>query len=126
MQPKEFAMSFMVVDDSSVGRDVIKKALNLYGYNDVVEAKDGVDALEKLKGLAGVNLFILDINMPRMDGLTLLEEIKKIQKDTPVIMLTTESDKAKMVRAKELGATGWIIKPFDAEKLVKVIKMVVQ
>ena len=119
-------MSFMVVDDSSVGRDVIKKALNLYGYNDVVEAKDGVDALEKLKGLAGVNLFILDINMPRTDGLTLLEEIKKIQKDTPVRMLTTESDKAKMVRAKELGATGWIIKPFDAEKLVKVIKMVVQ
>ena len=63
--------------------------------------------------------------MPRMDGLTLLGKIRTIYKTTPVVMLTTETDKAKMVKAKESGATGWIIKPFDAEKLVKVIEMVV-
>ena len=85
-----------------------------------------MDALEKIEATSPqVDLFILDINMPRMDGLELLEKLKKIYPKIPVIMLTTETDKAKMARAKELGATGWIIKPFDAEKLVKVIKMVV-
>lgn len=119
-------MKIFIVDDSIVGRDVIKKALALYGYKDIEEAKDGIDALEKIESSSPVvDLFVLDINMPRMDGLTLLENIKKKYPDTPVIMLTTETDKAKMVKAKELGATGWIIKPFDAEKLVKVIKMVV-
>lgn len=119
-------MKLFIVDDSSVGREVIRKALEVYGYNDVQEAKDGVDALEKIEATSPqVDLFILDINMPRMDGLELLEKLKKIYPKIPVIMLTTETDKAKMARAKELGATGWIIKPFDAEKLVKVIKMVV-
>lgn len=119
-------MKIFIVDDSTVGREVIKKALGLYGYNDIEEAKDGVDALEQIelrKPL--VDLFVLDINMPRMDGLTLLGKIRTIYKTTPVVMLTTETDKAKMVKAKESGATGWIIKPFDAEKLVKVIQMVV-
>jgi two-component system, chemotaxis family, chemotaxis protein CheY len=119
-------MKIFIVDDSIVGRDVIKKALSVYGYTDIEEAKDGVDALEKLNASKpAVDLFVLDINMPRMDGLTLLEKIKVNYKSTPVVMLTTETDKAKMIKAKELGATGWIIKPFDAEKLVKVIKMVV-
>ncbi|HBD95177.1 MAG: histidine kinase [Spirochaetes bacterium GWF1_31_7] len=119
-------MKIFIVDDSTVGREVIKKALGVYGYNDIEEAKDGVDALEQIelkKPL--VDLFVLDINMPRMDGLTLLGKIRTIYKTTPVVMLTTETDKAKMVKAKESGATGWIIKPFDAEKLVKVIEMVV-
>lgn len=119
-------MKIFIVDDSTVGRDVIKKALAVYGYSDIDEAKDGVDALEKLDASKPkVDLFVLDINMPRMDGLALLERLKKIYPSTPVVMLTTETDKAKMVKAKELGATGWIIKPFDAEKLVKVIQMVV-
>jgi len=116
-----------IVDDSDIGREVIKKALTLYGYSEITEAVDGVDALEKIKATAKkIDLFILDVNMPRMDGLTLLEEIRKADKVTPVIMLTTETDKAKMARAKELGATGWVVKPFDGEKFSKVIEMVVK
>lgn len=119
-------MKIFIVDDSTVGRDVIKKALAMYGYTDIEEAKDGVDALEKIEAsVPHIDLFVLDINMPRMDGLTLLEKLRRYYKTTPVIMLTTETDKAKMAKAKEVGATGWIIKPFDADKLVKVIKMVV-
>lgn len=120
-------MAFFIVDDSTIGRNVIKKALDLYGYNSIIEAKDGVDALEILKKTdEKVELFILDINMPRMDGLTLLKEIRREDMNTPIIMLTTETDKEKMKVAKEMGATGWIVKPFDAEKLVKVIKMVIK
>jgi len=64
--------------------------------------------------------------MPRMDGLTLVGEVKKIHQAVPIIMLTTETDKEKMVKAKELGATGWIVKPFEAEKFIKVVEMFVK
>ncbi len=117
----------LIVDDSEIGRDVIKKALSLYGYNETFEAFDGVDALEKIKSMKDkIELYILDVNMPRMDGLTLLGEIKKIDPSKPVIMLTTETDKSKMAQAKELGATGWVIKPFDGEKFSKVIEMILK
>jgi two-component system, chemotaxis family, chemotaxis protein CheY len=120
-------MSIFIVDDSEIGREVIKKALFLYGYKEVLEAKDGVDALEKIKATdKKIDLFVFDINMPRMDGLTLLEEVKKVYPQIPVVMLTTETDKAKMVRAKEMGATGWIVKPFVADKFIKVVDMLVK
>ena len=61
--------------------------------------------------------------MPRMDGITLVGEVRKIDSSAPIIMLTTETDKSKMVQAKNLGATGWIIKPFDSEKFIKVVEM---
>jgi len=66
------------------------------------------------------------VNMPRMDGITLVGELRKLGTQVPIIMLTTETEKAKMVQAKELGATGWIIKPFHAEKFLDVVRMFVR
>jgi two-component system, chemotaxis family, chemotaxis protein CheY len=117
----------MVVDDSEISREVIKKALTLYGYKDIIEAVDGVEALGKMKSLVGtIDLFILDVNMPRMDGIMLVDAIRKNGLKVPIIMLTTETDKMKMEKAKEHGATGWIVKPFDGEKFSKVIEMVLK
>ncbi len=117
-------MSIMIVDDSGVVRSVVKKSLELYGFTDTIEAEDGQAALEMLTPrYQDIELYVLDVNMPRMDGITLVGEIRKLSAGTPIVMLTTESDKAKMMRAKELGATGWVIKPFDAEKFIKIVQM---
>lgn len=117
-------MAIIIVDDSSVVRSVVKKSLELYGYSDIIEAEDGKDALEKIKPRhEDIVLYVLDVNMPEMDGITLVGEIRKLDSTAPIVMLTTESDKSKMMQAKGLGATGWIIKPFDAEKFIKVVEM---
>ena len=117
-------MPIIIVDDSSVVLSVVKKSLELYGYKDIIEAEDGDIALEKIKtNYKNIDLYVLDVNMPNMDGITLIEEIRKLDPTTPIIMLTTESDKTKMMDAKNKGATGWIIKPFDAEKFIKVVEM---
>jgi two-component system chemotaxis response regulator CheY len=117
-------MSILIVDDSDVVRSVVKQALSLYGYTDVIEAVDGYDALEKIKANRGkIGLYVFDVNMPRMDGITLVGETRKLDPAPPIVMLTTETDKAKMVKARDLGATGWIIKPFDSDKFIKVVEM---
>jgi len=120
-------MKILIVDDSDVVRTVVRQALTLGGYNDVVEAKDGVEALEAARASPkAFGLFVLDVNMPRMDGITLVGELRTLGTQSPIIMLTTETEKSKMVRAKELGATGWIIKPFNAEKFLDVVRMFVR
>jgi two-component system, chemotaxis family, chemotaxis protein CheY len=117
-------MAIFIVDDSSVVRSVVRKSLDLYGYKDVIEAIDGEEGMEKIKSnYQNIELYVLDVNMPKMDGITMVGEIRKLDTTTPIVMLTTESDKAKMMEAKGLGATGWIIKPFDAEKFIKVVQM---
>jgi two-component system chemotaxis response regulator CheY len=117
-------MSILIVDDSGVVRSVVKKSLDLYGYRDVLEAVDGVDAMNKINNVyQSIELYVLDVNMPNMDGITLIGEIRRLDTATPIVMLTTESDKQKMVQAKNMGATGWIIKPFDADKFIKVVEM---
>jgi two-component system chemotaxis response regulator CheY len=117
-------MAIFIVDDSDVVRSIVKQTLNMYGYKDIIEAENGVKALEKIKTqYQNIELYVLDVNMPEMDGITLIGEIRKIDPDTPIIMLTTETDKAKMVKAKTLGATGWVIKPFEGERFIKVVKM---
>jgi two-component system chemotaxis response regulator CheY len=114
----------MIVDDSSVVRSVVKQALSMSGYNDIAEAVDGLEALNAAKAkIDDYKLFILDVNMPNMDGITLVRELRKLTADTPIIMLTTETDKAKMTEAKSLGATGWIIKPFENDSFIKVVNM---
>lgn len=117
-------MDIMIVDDSDVVRSVVKQALSLYGYTNVIEAEDGEAAMVKVKqAYSTIGLYVLDVNMPKMDGITLVKEIRRINTSTPIIMLTTETDKAKMLQAKEYGATGWVIKPFDSEKFIKVVEM---
>jgi two-component system chemotaxis response regulator CheY len=112
----------MIVDDSSTIRNVIKNAL--IGSYEVCEADDGVNALKVIPGENPISLFLLDVNMPNMDGLTLLEEIRKLPEHTktPIIMLTTETKDEFRDRAKKSGANGWVVKPVEADKLQEVVK----
>lgn len=119
------AKKVLVVDDSAAIRQSITYVLQQGGY-DVVEAKDGMDGLSVLQGMDVVDLIITDVNMPNMDGITFIKKVREDAKFkfTPIIVLTTESQGSKMNEGKEAGATGWIVKPFSAEKLLGVVKKV--
>jgi len=112
----------LVIDDSGSFRTVVKLALSKAGYG-VVEACDGVDATSKLAAAGKVNLIVCDVNMPNMDGLTFLKNIKAnpAHKLTPVIMLTTESQEAKKAEGRAAGARAWITKPFQPSQLVEAV-----
>jgi two-component system chemotaxis response regulator CheY len=117
----------VLVDDSDLILDIVSQALSMYGYNDILRAKDGEEGIALIKSNKGnIALCIFDVNMPRMDGITLVKEMRAFDTTTPIIMLTTETDKSKMITAKENGATGWIVKPFEAEKFIKVVQMYVK
>lgn len=115
------AKTVMVVDDSSSVRLVVGMALKGAGY-EVVEACDGADALRKLDGRK-IHLVISDVNMPNMDGLTLLRHIKALPnyKFTPVIILTTETDAAKKQTGQLGGAKAWVVKPFQPPQLLAAV-----
>lgn len=116
----------VLVDDSDVILDIVSQALKMYGYEDILRAKDGQEGLQVIKQNQGnIALCIFDVNMPKMDGISLVKEVRKFDSTTPIIMLTTETDKSKIITAKEYGATGWIVKPFEAEKFIKVVEMYV-
>lgn len=118
------AKCILVVDDSETVRQVLQMTLANAGF-DVVEAEDGVDALNKLSG-GPVDMLITDLNMPNMDGLELIKKVRKegAYRFTPIVMLTTESSEEKKLAGREAGASGWIVKPFKPEQLLKVVKMV--
>jgi two-component system, chemotaxis family, chemotaxis protein CheY len=107
----------MVVDDSMLVRRQVTAALKEPGYL-VIEAVDGVDALEKLSGFSDMRLIVCDVNMPRMSGIELLERLSAQGSIVPVVMLTTEGQPELIQRARALGAKGWIVKPFKPEFLV--------
>ena len=112
-----------VTDDSPTARASISYVLKEKGYN-VILAEDGIDALNKIKETNDpIDLFLCDVNMPKMDGITLVGEIRGLQKCkfTPILMLTTESQESKKMEAKSAGASGWIVKPFEPEQLVSLV-----
>lgn len=116
----------MIVDDSASIRETLLFVLKKSEY-DVVEACDGVDALNKLANNK-VNLIVCDVNMPNMDGITFVKKLKSEaayseHKFTPVIMLTTESGEDMKIEGKAAGVKAWMIKPFPPEKLLEAIKM---
>jgi two-component system chemotaxis response regulator CheY len=113
----------MVVDDSLMVRQQVSRALTNAGFS-VVEAHDGVDALTKLAATPDTALVVLDVNMPNMGGIELLERLRSNGQYTalPVVMLTTEGQPALMQKAKALGAKGWIIKPFKPELFVAAVR----
>ena len=117
--------TILAVDDSASIRQMVSFTLKSAGY-DVVEAVDGMDGLEKAKARA-INLVLTDQNMPRMDGLTLIRTLRGLPqyKATPILMLTTESSDAMKTQRRAAGATGWLVKPFDPQKLVEVVKKVI-
>jgi len=114
--------TIMIIDDSSSIRQVVNLTLKKVGY-DVIEAVDGEDALKKLIGQR-VNLIVCDVNMPRMDGITFLKNLKAMpnHKYTPVIMLTTESQEARKQEGKLAGAKAWVVKPFKPEQMLEAIE----
>lgn len=119
------AKTILIVDDSASLRNVVKIALTRTGYQ-VIEGCDGKDALSKLTGQK-VQLIISDVNMPNMDGITFVKEVKKLPeyKFTPIIMLTTESQKQKMMEGKAAGAKAWVVKPFKPEQMLTAVSKLI-
>lgn len=116
--------TIMTVDDSASVRQMVTFTLKDAGY-EVVEAVDGRDALKKIPGLT-VHMVITDLNMPLLDGIGLIKELRADAKFkfTPILMLTTESQAERKQEGKTAGATGWIVKPFKPEQLVATVKKV--
>lgn len=120
------AKKILAVDDSVSIRKSISFILSQEGY-EVVEAVDGVDGCEKAKS-DKFNLVITDINMPNMDGIDFIKQLRgsiEGYKFTPIIALTTENQDSKMQEGKAAGATGWIVKPFESEKLIAIVKKII-
>ncbi len=115
----------LVVDDSMMVRQQVGRALAQAGF-EVLEAKDGVDAVEKLGTAKDVALVVCDVNMPRMDGLEFLAVVAAdpTLARIPVVMLTTEGQADRIQRAKALGAKAWLLKPFKAELMVAAVKKI--
>jgi two-component system chemotaxis response regulator CheY len=119
------AKTILAVDDSASIRQMVSFTLKSAGY-EVVEAVDGQDGMDKAKSRA-VNLVLTDQNMPRMDGLTLIRNLRGMPQyaTTPILMLTTESSDAMKSQGRAAGATGWLVKPFDPQKLIEVVRKVI-
>ncbi len=117
--------TILCVDDSASIRQMVKLTLSGAGYQ-IIQAGDGAEGLAKARETT-VNLVVTDLNMPVMNGLGLIRELRKLPayKGVPIIFLTTESDPAIKQEAKAAGATGWITKPFQQEQLIGVVRKVI-
>jgi len=115
----------LVVDDSQSIRQHVRTTLAGGGF-EILEAVDGLDALQQLKARNDIDVVICDVNMPRLDGLGLLDELKAagVMERLQVLMLTTEGQPAMMQRAKAAGAKGWIVKPFKPPLLLATIQKI--
>ena len=118
--------SILAVDDSASMRQMLAHTLKHAGYR-VVEAVDGMDAWDKA-GQQAFDLVLTDQNMPRLDGIDLTRRLRGTPRfrDTPILILTTESGEAMKQAGRAAGATGWMVKPFDAAKLLEVIRQVIR
>ncbi len=114
-------MKVMLVDDSRTMRNIQKNILSQIGLTDIVEAVDGQDAVGKLDdGLP--DLLLVDWNMPNMDGLTFVKHFRSTNRETPIIMVTTESEKSRVIEAIKAGVNNYIVKPFTPEILIERIQ----
>ncbi|HOX17043.1 MAG TPA: response regulator [Spirochaetales bacterium] len=121
------AKRILIIDDSAAIRQSITYILNQEGY-ETIEAKDGQEALDMLPTLDAIDLIITDVNMPNLDGISFIRKARELVKYrfTPILVLTTESQGTKMNEGKEAGATGWIVKPFSADKLLGIVRKVAE
>lgn len=120
-------MQFMIIDDSTTMRKIVGLALKSGGYS-YIEGENGQDALDKLKNSDNkIDLFIVDIDMPIMNGIEFVGEVRKLSNysSTPILILTTQTDEKVQNAAKKAGANAWIVKPFEKEEFLKLIKTLV-
>ena len=117
--------TILTVDDSRTMRDMLRLALSDAGHA-VIQADDGVAGVEALAACGPLDVIITDINMPRMDGFGFIGAVRRhsLHRATPILVLTTESDADKKQQAREAGATGWIVKPFDPARLLAAVARV--
>lgn len=119
----------MVIDDSPTIRTSVQIVINDLGYP-IEQAENGKDALEKIENIKSngddVSLCVTDTNMPVMDGIDFIREFRKSDKFTPIIVVSTESSEGKIQEGMDLGASGWMIKPFKPDELVKTVSKVIR
>jgi len=122
---EDMSKTALIVDDSPTMRQMVSFTLTNAGFT-VIEAEHGKDAVSKVAGGPKMDIVVTDLNMPEMDGIELITELRKLGafKFTPILMLTTESALEKKQAGKAAGATGWIVKPFNPEVLLKTIAKV--
>lgn len=109
-------LKFLVVDDFSTMRRIVRNLLKELGFHNVEEAEDGAVALGRLK-LGGIEFVVTDWNMPNMDGLTLVKEIRKLNATIPIVMVTTEAERHRVLEAIQAGVSDYLVKPFTQEAL---------
>lgn len=116
----------LIVDDSKAMRQLVSFTLGSAGF-EVIEGVDGQDALDKLDALPHLSLIVTDVNMPTMDGLTFVRRVRALPayKFVPLLVLTTESDNVTKSEGRAAGATGWMVKPFNPDKMLKTVAKLV-
>ena len=114
-------MQILLVDDSRTIRNIQKNTLKTLGHTDVLEAADGLEALVCLGENKDVELVLVDWNMPNMDGLTLITKVRETNKTLPMIMVTTEAEKSRVLQAVKAGVNNYVVKPFTADTLSEKI-----
>lgn len=117
-------VQILAVDDSATMRDMVRDTLETGGYQ-VTLAEHGKDGVDKFQG-GKFDLVIADINMPVMDGITMIREIRRLNKEVPIITLTTEAEEAMKQKGRDAGADGWIVKPFRPAQFLDIIKQILE
>ena len=117
-------MRILLVDDSRTIRNIQKNTLKTLGFTDIAEASDGLEALAAI-AKERPELMLVDWNMPNMDGITLIRKVRESDKGLPIIMVTTESEKSRVIEAVKAGVNNYVVKPFTAETLADKIKQTI-
>ena len=114
-------MTILLVDDSRTIRNIAKNTLKTLGHSDFLEAADGLEALASIEQRRP-DLMLVDWNMPNMDGLTLVKKVRETDKSMPIIMVTTEAEKSRVIAAIKAGVNNYVVKPFTIESLAEKIE----
>lgn len=114
------SLKILLVDDSRTIRNIQKNTLKMLGHSDVTEAADGLEALKAI-AIQRPDLMLVDWTMPNMDGIALIKRVRETDKKLPIIMVTTESEKSRVLEALKAGVNNYVVKPFTAETLAEKI-----
>ncbi|MBN1846710.1 MAG: response regulator [Sedimentisphaerales bacterium] len=119
-------MKFLLVDDSRTMRNIWKKVITSMGDNETIDAGDGAEGLKVFLEQGPFDILLVDWNMPNMDGLTMIKKIREADKSTPIIMVTTEAEKPRIIEAIKAGVNNYLVKPFSPDALLSKIQETVK